>query len=110
MPFRGVRYAPARVGELANVTSPPYDVIGPGTLEHLRAASPYNIVRLILPEPERGPVSPSGAPGEDARAVGRLAAARLRAWLDDGVLAADPSAALYVYEQHGPGYVLLIDV
>src|SRR5580693_6733711 len=98
MPFRGVRYAPARVGELANVTSPPYDVIGPGTLEHLRAASPYNIVRLILPEPEC-------APRADARAVGQLAATRLRDWLDDGVLAVDPAAALYVYEQRGPGYV-----
>jgi uncharacterized protein (DUF1015 family) len=114
MPFRGVRYAPARVGELANVTSPPYDVIGPGTLEQLRAASPYNIVRLILPEPERGPAgtaSPAGAaalegaPRADARAVGQLAAARLRDWLDDGVLAVDPSPALYVYEQRGPGYV-----
>jgi uncharacterized protein (DUF1015 family) len=106
MPFRGVRYAPARVGELANVTSPPYDVIGPGTLEHLRAASPYNIVRLILPEPERGPAGgPPGAPRADARAVGQLAAARLRGWLDDGVLVVDPSPALYVYEQRGPGYV-----
>jgi uncharacterized protein (DUF1015 family) len=105
MPFRGVRYAPARVGELANVTSPPYDVIGPGTLEHLRAASPYNIVRLILPEPERGSAAPEGRHRADARAVGQLAAARLRDWLDDGVLAVDDSPALYVYEQRGPGYV-----
>jgi uncharacterized protein (DUF1015 family) len=109
MPFRGVRYAPARVGELANVTSPPYDVIGPGTLAHLRAASPYNIVRLILPEPERGPAGPAGSlPGAadaDARVVGQLAAERLRGWLADGVLTVDPSPALYVYEQRGPGYV-----
>jgi uncharacterized protein (DUF1015 family) len=93
-PFRGVRYAPARVGELANVTSPPYDVIGPGTLEQLRAASPYNIVGLTLP-----------ALDLDARAAGQIAAARLRDWLDEGVLAADGSPALYVYEQRGPGYV-----
>jgi len=59
-PFRGVRYAPARVGELANVTSPPYDVIGPGTLEHLLDASPYNVVRLILPT-----YAPGGTPGGD---------------------------------------------
>ena len=113
MPFRAVRYAPARVGELANVTSPPYDVIGPGTLEHLRAASPYNIVRLILPELERSPAGAAGSagpgsegrPGGDARAGGQLAAARLRDWLGDGVLAVDPSPALYVYEQRGPGHV-----
>jgi uncharacterized protein (DUF1015 family) len=93
-PFRGVRYAPARVGELANVTSPPYDVIGPGTLEQLRAASPYNIVGLTLP-----------ALDLDARAAGQIAAARLRDWLDEGVLAADGSPALYVYEQRGAGFV-----
>ena len=109
MPFRGVRYAPARVGELANVTSPPYDVIGPGALEHLRAASPYNIVRLILPEPETGPTAPEGdlpwAFRADPRAVGQLAAALLRDWLDDGVLGVDDLPTLYVYEQRGPGHV-----
>jgi len=69
-------------------------VIGPGTLEQLRAASPYNIVRLTLP-----------ALDLDARAAGQIAASRLAAWLDDGVLAADGAPALYVYEQRGPGYV-----
>jgi uncharacterized protein (DUF1015 family) len=93
-PFRGVRYAPARVGELANVTSPPYDVIGPGTLEQLRASSPYNIVGLTLP-----------ALDLDPRAAGQIAAARLAQWLDDGVLATDGAPALYVYEQRGPGFV-----
>jgi uncharacterized protein (DUF1015 family) len=93
-PFRGVRYAPARVGELANVTSPPYDVIGPGTLEQLRAASPYNIVGLTLP-----------ALDLDPRKAGQIAAARLADWLDQGVLATDESPALYVYEQSGPGFV-----
>jgi uncharacterized protein (DUF1015 family) len=93
-PFRGVRYAPDRVGELANVTSPPYDVIGPGTLEQLRAASPYNIVGLTLPALELDP-----------RAAGQIAAARLRDWLAEGALAADRSPALYVYEQRGDGFV-----
>ncbi len=92
-PFRGVRYAPSRGGELANVTSPPYDVIGPGTLERLRAASPFNVVRLILPALEL-----------DARAAGAVAAERLRSWLESGVLAVDDVPALYVYEQRGPGY------
>ena len=69
-------------------------MIGPGTLEQLRAASPYNIVGLTLP-----------ALDLDARAAGQIAASRLAQWLDDGVLAADGSPALYVYEQRGPGYV-----
>ena len=69
-------------------------MIGPGTLEQLRAASPYNIVGLTLP-----------ALDLDPRAAGQIAAARLRDWLDEGVLAADGSPALYVYEQRGDGFV-----
>ena len=56
-------------------------MIGPGTLEHLRAASPYNIVRLILPEPETGPAARDAdlpwAFRADPRVVGQLAAALL---------------------------------
>jgi len=69
-------------------------VIGPGTLEELLAASPYNIVRLILP-----------AITLDAHAAGAVAASRLGSWLASGVLGADISPALYVYEQNGPGFV-----
>jgi uncharacterized protein (DUF1015 family) len=93
-PFRGVRYDPDRVSELANVTSPPYDVIGPGTLDELLAASPYNVVRLILP-----------AMSLDAHAAGEVAAGRLRSWSASGVLVPDPTPALYVYEQRGADFV-----
>jgi uncharacterized protein (DUF1015 family) len=96
-PFRGVRYDPSRVSGLGDVTSPPYDVIGPGTLDELLAASPYNVVRLILP-------GYSGL-SLDARAAGAEAARRLRSWLASGVLAVDDDPALYVYEHRGPGFV-----
>jgi uncharacterized protein (DUF1015 family) len=102
-PFRGVRYDLSRVGGLANVTSPPYDVIGPGSLERLLAASPYNVVRLILPTG-----APGGAPGEVAPgevAPGEVAAGRLRDWLAEGALAVDDSPALYVYEQRAADWV-----
>ena len=93
-PFRGVRYDPSRVSDLGNVTSPPYDVIGSGTLDELLAASPYNVVRLILPALELSP-----------RAAGVVAAGRLRSWLASGVLEPDPEPALYVYEQSAPGWL-----
>ena len=49
IPFRGLRYVPERVGSLAAVTSPPYDVVvRPDGLLHLESADPHNIVRLIL--------------------------------------------------------------
>jgi len=85
-PFRGIRYAQDRVSGIANVTSPPYDVISGGVLEHLRAADPHNVVRLILP-------------GEDAGAS-QAAASLLREWLSTGVLIRDRTPALYLYEQH----------
>ncbi|HZG06629.1 MAG TPA: DUF1015 domain-containing protein [Streptomyces sp.] len=88
VPFRGLRYAPDRVGSLAAVTSPPYDVVvRPDGLHHLQTADPYNIVRLILPE------------ATDPAARHRQAAETLRRWQADGVLVRDPRPALYVYEQ-----------
>jgi uncharacterized protein (DUF1015 family) len=118
-PFRGVRYDLSRVGGLANVTSPPYDVIGPGSLERLLAASPYNVVRLILPAGAPGGTAPGGggsgeaAPGEGAPgtaapgavAPGAVASARLHDWLAEGALAVDDAPALYVYEQRSAGWV-----
>ncbi|MGC9544483.1 DUF1015 domain-containing protein [Streptomyces sp. UG1] len=87
-PFRGLRYDPDRVGSLAAVTSPPYDVVvRPDGLLHLESADPHNIVRLILPQ----------AATPDAR--NEQAAKTLRRWLSDGVLTADPEPCLYVYEQ-----------
>jgi uncharacterized protein (DUF1015 family) len=88
-PFRGVRYAGDRVSGIANVTSPPYDVISGGSLEYLRAADPHNVVRLILP-------------GEDPDAC-QDAASLLRGWLSEGVLVTDRLPALYLYEQSAPG-------
>jgi len=84
-PFRGIRYARDRVSGIANVTSPPYDVISGDILEHLRAADPHNVVRLILP-----------GQGADAS---RVAAGLLREWLSAGVLIRDRMPALYLYEQ-----------
>jgi uncharacterized protein (DUF1015 family) len=105
-PFRGVRYDLSRVGGLANVTSPPYDVIGPGTLEQLLAASPYNVVRLILPADILGGTARSvAAPTADPRAGDEDAAAQLRDWLAEGALAADGAPAFYVYEQRGADWV-----
>ena len=88
-PFRGVRYAPDRVSGLAEVTSPPYDVIGQEAAQQLLDADPHNVVRLILPREH------PGYPGEEYHD----AAVLLREWRRDGVLVADEQPALYVYEQ-----------
>ncbi|MCI3275500.1 DUF1015 domain-containing protein [Streptomyces cylindrosporus] len=92
-PFRGLRYDPDRVGSLAAVTSPPYDVVvRPDGLHHLQDSDPHNIVRLILPQ----------APTVGAR--NEQASDTLRRWQAEGVLAADTDPGLYVYEQrHADG-------
>ncbi|MGW6061472.1 DUF1015 family protein [Streptomyces sp. NPDC055189] len=87
-PFRGVRYVPERVGSLAAVTSPPYDVVvRPDGLLHLESADPHNIVRLILPQ------------ATTPAARNEQAAGTLHAWLSKGILAPDPEPGFYVYEQ-----------
>jgi uncharacterized protein (DUF1015 family) len=88
-PFRGVRYAENRVSGLAEVTSPPYDVIAADNEHQLMAADPHNVVRLILPRHQAGQ---PGSPYDDA-------AAELRSWLAGGILVSDSDPALYVYEQ-----------
>ncbi|MFD8326812.1 DUF1015 family protein [Streptomyces lydicus] len=88
LPFRGLRYAPERVGSLTAVTSPPYDVVvRPEGVRHLETADPYNIVRLILPH------------AADPATRHRQAADTLRHWRAEGVLTQDTEPALYVYEQ-----------
>ncbi|MDT0345556.1 DUF1015 domain-containing protein [Streptomyces litchfieldiae] len=91
-PFRALRYVPERVSSLAAVTSPPYDVVvRPDGLHELETADPYNIVRLILPQ------------AGDPAAGHRRAARTLRHWRARGVLALDPTPAVYVYEQRAAG-------
>ncbi len=88
-PFRGVRYAQDRVSGLAEVTSPPYDVIVRDKEDQLMAADPHNVVRLILPRPV------PGRAGEEYHD----AAESLRQWQDEDILVTDPAPALYLYEQ-----------
>jgi uncharacterized protein (DUF1015 family) len=88
-PFRGVRYAEDRVSGLAEVTSPPYDVIAADIENELFARDPHNVVRLILPR--HAPGQP-GSSFEDA-------AQELADWLATGILVPDQQPALYVYEQ-----------
>lgn len=90
-PFRGIRYDPRAAGDLASVTSPPYDVISPEAQRALEQANPYNIVRLILGRDEAA----------DDELTNKYTRARslLDSWLEAGILVRDPSDALYVYEQ-----------
>jgi uncharacterized protein (DUF1015 family) len=81
-PFRALRYAvPSE--RLGRLLCPPYDVIDADARAELVAQDPDNAVTVILPE---GPDRYAGA------------AARLSAWLEDGLMRADAVPAVYVYE------------
>lgn len=80
-PFRALRYA-APAGDMADLVAPPYDVISPDEREYLHRRSPYNAVRLELPDP----------PYE---AVARI----LADWTAMGVLARDARPGLAAWTQ-----------
>ncbi|MGL4514042.1 MAG: DUF1015 domain-containing protein [Lacipirellulaceae bacterium] len=98
--FRGVRYDLGHVGGLSSVVAPPYDVIDAELRARLEAASPHNVVRLILPQDE-----PGDATGETRYAA---AARTYRSWRRDRVLFDEGEAAIYayhqVYEDRGQSY------
>jgi uncharacterized protein (DUF1015 family) len=95
-PFRGLRFDPAVVGDHAQVTAPPYDVISPEARDAYEAQSPYNVVRLILARPGGDDAPEADRDGSgDYRHVAEL----LSRWLADGVLRRDPSPCLYIYEE-----------
>ncbi|NWG75274.1 MAG: DUF1015 domain-containing protein [Rubrivivax sp.] len=89
-PFRALRYSLARIGDLSRVIAPPYDVYGPDERDAF-CREPHSIVHLDC---NAGSTDPSAPDNRYARA-----AATLRAWLEDGLLARDPVAAIYAYEQ-----------
>jgi uncharacterized protein (DUF1015 family) len=88
-PFIGLLFEPERVGPLELVTAPPYDVVGPEQERRLHAASPHNVVRLILGRDQPG--------DDDANNKYTRAASTLRTWQDDGVLVRTPAPAWYPY-------------
>lgn len=47
IPFRGYRYDTAKVGEISDVVTPPYDRIYPDVQASCYERHPYNIVRIV---------------------------------------------------------------
>ena len=90
-PFAGLRYNPAVVGNLADVVTPPYDVIDAGAQERYYQRHPNNLIRL-----EYGKT----LPGDD-EANNRYTRAKsdFAAWLKEKVLLPEAAPAIYFYEQ-----------
>ena len=91
IPFRGLRYNTTKVGELANVIAPPYDVIKPEERVTLEARHPANIIRLILSQPHNDDT-------DNANQYTR-AATLMNQWIADGTLVQDSTPRYYIYDQ-----------
>jgi len=89
LPFRALRYDLQRVSA-SQVVTQPYDKITPAMQERYYAASPYNLVRIILGH--RDPDQPSNNVYTRAAAYGR-------AWRAEGILRQDGTPSIYSYSQ-----------
>ena len=89
-PFQPYRYS-AKAGDPAQLLTQPYDKINPAMQAKYLAASPYNLVRLILGERH--------ASDNATDNVYTRAAKHLDDWIRDGILSRDPAPGLYAYFQ-----------
>ena len=89
-PFQPFRYT-SKAGDPAKQVTQPYDKISPEMQARYLAASPYNLVRVLLGERH--------ASDNDSDNVYTRAARYLDDWIRDGVLAQDPAPGLYPYFQ-----------
>ena len=80
-PFRALRYDEAVAGPLAALVAPPYDVISADQRLEYLGRSPYNVVRLTLPDDEE------------------QAARDLADWRESGVLAEEPEPSYWWLSQ-----------
>ena len=84
-PFRALRYDEATAGPLEQLVAPPYDVVSPEERAALAAQSPYNVVRLTLPDSEEE------------------AARELAAWEAAGIVFREPESTFWALEQEYVG-------
>jgi uncharacterized protein (DUF1015 family) len=89
-PFQPYRYSP-RAGDPAKLVTQPYDKISPEMRRRYLAASPYNLVRVILGERRE---SDTNSDNVYTRAAGYL-----NDWIRDGILQQDAAPGFYAHFQ-----------
>jgi uncharacterized protein (DUF1015 family) len=90
LPFRALRYNLEKV-TAAEVVTQPYDKITPAMQERYYAASPYNLVRIILGRKEAGDNTSDN--------VYSRAASFGSQWREQGILRRDQDPSIYAYSQ-----------
>lgn len=91
VPFRGIRFNQEKAGKLAELVTPPYDVIDEGSQEAFYQRNPYNIIRL-----EYGKKYDTDNESDNCYT---RAAEYFRRWREQGILVKDEKPSLYLYQQ-----------
>ena len=91
-PFRGWRYNPAVVDDMAAVLCPPYDLITPQIQQSLMDRHPLNVIHLEAGEGLDWSADPAGRYAETSE--------RFEEWMRDGVLRQDAEPGYYLL-RHG---------
>ncbi len=89
-PLRGLRYQVKDDKDLAQLVTPPYDVISQAQQDELYDNHPNNIIRLELNRPEPG--------DSDQYNVYTRARDFLHEWIEKGVLKAEDKPTIYINE------------
>jgi uncharacterized protein (DUF1015 family) len=87
LPLHALHYDLGKVGSLADVVAPPYDVIDDAQRAELAGRSPYNVVDLDLPR------DPDG--GDPYARAAEL----LGKWTEEGALVRDSDPQIWALEQ-----------
>ena len=93
-PFRGWRYNPDTVGDMASVLCPPYDMIDAETQEALKRKNQYNVIHLEAGEGLDWNTS--------AKEQYQAASDLFDRWRQDGVLRQDREPSYYVMRHSFP--------
>ena len=91
-PFRGWRYNPAAVDDMAAVLCPPYDLITPQVQQALMDRHPLNVIHLEAGEGLDWSADPAGRYAETSE--------RFEQWLREGVLQQEAAPSYYLL-RHG---------
>ena len=89
-PFQPYRYAPS-AGLIQNLVTQPYDKISPAMRSKYLAASPHNLVRVILGERKPG--------DNESENVYTRATRTMQEWIDSGVWTRDAEPGMFAYFQ-----------
>ncbi len=90
VPWRALFYNPEKIKNLSPIVTPPYDVISPEQQAGFYDKHLYNVIRLILPRPQRN------NPDPDSRYL--QAAEDFSNWRRQGILIKDTRPALFYWE------------